>query len=127
MGAAWAQVAEYAGAALLLAGALVTLAAGIGLVRLPDLFTRMHAASKPQLLGLLLLCAGTALSLHTWQAASACALVVAIQVIGAPLGSHMIGRTAYRTGLSARSELVVDELERDQADQVPHRSGHHSP
>src|SRR5690606_39268734 len=48
-------VLDAAAAVCLVLGALMSLAAAIGLVRFPDLLTRMHAGTKPQVFGLLLL------------------------------------------------------------------------
>ena len=47
----WTQVADLAAAVCILLGAVLALIAAIGVVRLPDLLTRMHAATKPQVLG----------------------------------------------------------------------------
>ena len=52
------------GSVMILIGAGFTLTAAIGLVRLPDVLNRMHAASKPQTLGFLLLCGGLAVVLR---------------------------------------------------------------
>ena len=56
-------VLEVVSAVLLVLGALLALTAAIGLLRFPDTLARMHAATKPQTLGLLLVLAGTALLL----------------------------------------------------------------
>ena len=50
----WEQIADVLGLAALAAGSLLCLSAAIGINRLPDFFSRMHAATKPQVLGLLL-------------------------------------------------------------------------
>ena len=104
------QVADLVGALLMLAGAIFTLIASAGLFRFHDLLSRMHAASKPQLLGLFLLMAGVTLSLRTWAAFFASVLVIAIQMIAAPVASHIVGRTAYRTGVYDDEHLAVDQL-----------------
>ncbi len=56
---------DWLGAVCLVAGALLSLAAGIGVLRFPDALDRMHAATKPQVLGVLLLLLGLALRLRT--------------------------------------------------------------
>ena len=53
-------VADVLAGACLISGALLSLAAGVGLLRFPDLLSRMHAATKPQVLGLFLLLAAGA-------------------------------------------------------------------
>ncbi len=101
--------------ALLLAGAALTLAAGIGLLRFPDVLTRMHAASKPQVLGLLLILAGVGIRLYGTVDVWMLLLVGAFQVVTTPVAAHLVGRAAYRTRHIRRGAhlLLVDELQRD--------------
>ena len=61
----WTQVADAAGLAALLAGALLCLAGAIGLLRFRDLLSRMHASTKPQVLGVLLVELGLGLRLRS--------------------------------------------------------------
>ena len=93
-----------------LAGSAFTLIAGIGLVRFRDTFSRIHAAAKPQMLGLMLMCAGLVLITRSWRWFAICTLVLAIQMVAAPVASHLLGRAAYRTGLADEGPLVIDEL-----------------
>lgn len=103
--------------ACLLTGALLSLAAGLGLQRFPDLLSRMHAATKPQVLGLLLILTGTALRLGTVVDITTLVLVGAFQLTTAPVAAHMVGRAAYRAGQFRRDLLVTDELAARQADE----------
>ena len=64
-------VADWLGAVCLVAGALLSLAAGIGVLRFPDALSRMHAATKPQVLGVLLMLLGIALRLRHRRRTSA--------------------------------------------------------
>ncbi|MEN9620329.1 MAG: hypothetical protein RL499_522, partial [Actinomycetota bacterium] len=50
----WASILDIAAASLLVVAALLTLSAAIGLVRFPDPLSRLHAGTKPQILGLVL-------------------------------------------------------------------------
>ena len=97
-------------AALLLTGVALAVVAGVGLVRFPDVFSRMHAATKPATLGVLLVGSGAALRVDEGSDALKILLVVAFQFVTAPVAAHMIGRAAYRTGAGALDQLVVDEL-----------------
>jgi multicomponent Na+:H+ antiporter subunit G len=83
-------------AALLVTGALLNLVAAVGLHRLPDVFCRMHAATKPATLGLLLVLAGTAIALGDLRAATKLGLVAVLQFATNPVGSHMVGRASWR-------------------------------
>lgn len=111
----WGFVADVVGALLLLLGALLCLAAATGLVRFPDVLTRMHAATKPQTLGLLCAVAGLALSLREPRALGALILVAVLQLMTAPVSAHMVGRTAYRTNQLRHDLLTTDDLADDLA------------
>ncbi|MFF0653893.1 monovalent cation/H(+) antiporter subunit G [Micromonospora tulbaghiae] len=105
-----ATLADWLGGFLLLAGAALALVAGIGLVRFPDVLDRMHAATKPQVLGVLLLLAGLALRLRTPSDLGMLVLVAIFQLSTAPVAAQMIGRAAYRSGRVDRTLLDADEL-----------------
>jgi multicomponent Na+:H+ antiporter subunit G len=103
-------VADWVGAGCLVAGALLSLAAGIGVLRFPDALDRMHAATKPQVLGVLLLLLGVALRLRTPADLGMVALVGIFQLATAPVAAQMIARAAYRTGRVDPDLLDADEL-----------------
>jgi multicomponent Na+:H+ antiporter subunit G len=91
-------------------GALLALIAGIGLQRFPDVFARMHAATKPATLGLVLVLSGAALLMPDSGAVVKLLLVAVLQFVTAPVGSHLVGRAAYRAGTELSDLTVVDEL-----------------
>ncbi len=95
---------------LLLLGAFLCLTAGLGLLRFPDVLTRMHAGTKPQVLGVLLIMVGSAIRLQGWSATWMLLLVAAFQLLTAPVSAHMISRVAYRRRHVRRDRLLVDEL-----------------
>lgn len=106
----WDLVADVAAAVCLLGGAFLAFAAGVGVVRFPDLLSRMHAGTKPQVLGLVLVLIGLSLRLRSGSAVWALVLVAAFQMLTAPVAAHMVGRAGYRTGKVRHDLLVVDEL-----------------
>jgi multicomponent Na+:H+ antiporter subunit G len=81
---------------LLLGSALLCVAAGVGLRRFPDLLSRVHAATKPQALGVPL--ALIAVAIQLWRLADVPTLLLAavFQCATAPLAGHLIGRAAGR-------------------------------
>ncbi|GAA3028165.1 monovalent cation/H(+) antiporter subunit G [Microbacterium dextranolyticum] len=95
---------------LVLIGGLLCVTAAIGLLRFHDVPTRLHAATKPQVLGLILICIAIALSLRSWPVVAFFVPVVLIQLASAPLSAHMVGRQAYRNGTIDERSLYVDEL-----------------
>jgi multicomponent Na+:H+ antiporter subunit G len=110
----WIGVADVAAAICMLLGAFLAFAAGIGIVRFPDLLARMHAATKPQVLGLILMLVGVGLRVHLWSVVGMLVLVVVFQLLTAPVAAHMVGRAGFRTGKVVHDDLVVDDLTADQ-------------
>jgi len=105
-------VADAVAGVCLVAGALLSLAAGVGLLRFPDLLSRMHAVTKPQVLGLLLILVGSGLRLRMGAALTTLLLVGVFQLVTAPVAAQIVGRAAYRSGEFQAGLLVVDELAR---------------
>ena len=85
--------------------------AGIGLLRMPDLPTRMHASSKAGTLGAALVLAAVAWHFGDAAIAVRVAVVCVFLLLTAPVASHVIARAAYRTGVPLSPETVIDELE----------------
>ena len=98
---------------LVLIGALLCLTASIGLLRFPDVPARLHAATKPQVLGMMVIAVGVAVALHSWTAFAFLVPVVLIQLATAPISAHMVARQAYRNGSVDRDAIVIDELAED--------------
>ncbi len=85
-------------AILLLFGGILTLAAGVGLVRFPDAPSRLHASTKPQVLGLVLVVIALALSARSWSVLLMLIPVVVFQLITVPMPISLRGpRTAWAT------------------------------
>ncbi|WDM45070.1 monovalent cation/H(+) antiporter subunit G [Microbacterium luteolum] len=99
---------------LILLGALLCLSAAVGLLHFRDVPSRLHAATKPQVLGLVLICGAVALSQRSVGGILIGLVLVApivlMQFATAPLSAHMVGRQAYRNGTTDQRGLVVDEL-----------------
>lgn len=106
----WTAAADVAAAACLVLGACLTLIAAIGILRFPDVLTRMHSATKPQVLGLLVVLLGLALRLRDTRSIGLLLLVALFQLVTSPIASHMVGRASFRAGQVDRERLVVDEL-----------------
>lgn len=96
---------------LVLVGALLCLTATMGLLRWRDVPTRLHAATKPQVLGVLLIVIAVALSVRTWEVVAFGIPIVLIQFATAPLAAHMVGRAAYRNRTTDEENLYIDELQ----------------
>jgi multicomponent Na+:H+ antiporter subunit G len=111
----WTHLADVAAAVFLLLGAFLTFSAGVGVLRFTNLLARMHAVTKPQVLGLILLLIGVALRLRSWTAVTLLGLVVVFQLLTSPVAAHMVGRAGFRTGKVRREDLDVDDLSGDES------------
>lgn len=118
-------------AILLMLGTLLSAVAGFGLLRFPDVLSRMHAATKPQVLGLFLALAGLGFALKTWAVVPVLIVAWVLQLITAPVSAHLVGRATYRSHHLDPAHIAVDDLaqaieEQDrleaesEADQSPH-------
>ncbi|MDO9417312.1 monovalent cation/H(+) antiporter subunit G [Pararhizobium sp.] len=103
-------------ALLLVTGSLFALLAAIGIVRLPDVYTRMHAASKAGTVGsgLLLVAAG----LHAGEAAILFRSLAGglFLVLTAPVAAHLLARAAHTAGYRLSGVSVLDQLPQDNKD-----------
>ena len=100
--------ATVAGLETLAAGGFFCLGGALGLVRFPDVLARMHAATKPQVFGLILVLGGVTLTLRSVHVTLVCLVIVALQILTAPVAGHMVARTAYRIGAWNADGAVVD-------------------
>jgi multicomponent Na+:H+ antiporter subunit G len=95
---------------LVVLGSALVLVACLGLVRLPDLYTRMHASTKPATLGVSLIV--VALAIHSGELGIAvrALLIVLFFLLTAPVAAHRLGQAAYRSGVARWSGTVRDDL-----------------
>ena len=101
---------EILAAILLVGGASVVALAALGIARLPDPFSRMHAAAKAGVAGAGLLLLGAGLAFGTAAAILTAAAAVGFLVLTAPVASHALGRAAYVAGAPLGAASVADAL-----------------
>jgi multicomponent Na+:H+ antiporter subunit G len=104
------SAADVVAVVCLLLGAFLCLTAGLGLLRFPDVLSRMHAGTKPQAVGVLLIMVGAAIRLTGSSVTWMLLLVAVFQLLTAPVSAHMVSRIAYRRRHVRRDLLLVDEL-----------------
>lgn len=100
---------EYVTALLLVSGGAFACIAGLGLVRMPDVYIRMHAATKAGTLGAGLILAAVAVHFADAGVTVRALAAIAFLLITAPVAAHMIGRAAYRTGVPLWEGSIIDE------------------
>lgn len=96
--------------ALMLVGAVFVLLACLGLLRFDDLFSRVHSATKAITFGMALAMVGAALQLTQAVDIVRLLLAVALQLVSAPVSSHIVARAAYHAGTELSPLTSVDEL-----------------
>lgn len=103
---------EVVGAILILIGAVFSLISAIGNVRLPDVYTRSHAASKSSTLGVLCALVGTLLYFLISDGYFSIRLILGIFFVflTAPVAAHVICRAAYRHRVPLAEGTAEDEL-----------------
>jgi multicomponent Na+:H+ antiporter subunit G len=101
---------ELISAILMVIGAFFMLLAGIGIVRMPDLFLRMSATTKAATLGISSLLLAMAVYFGELGITSRAVATIVFVLLTAPVAAHMIGRAAYLGGIPLCKETVVDDL-----------------
>jgi multicomponent Na+:H+ antiporter subunit G len=103
-------MSEIVSGALLMIGTGFLLVAAIGVIRMPDLFTRMQAATKGATLGISCVLLSVAFSVDDFGVAARALLTIAFFVLTAPVAAHMIGRAAYFVRVPLWEGTLADEL-----------------
>jgi multicomponent Na+:H+ antiporter subunit G len=101
---------EIVTAFLMLSGALFCLLGAIGITRMPDLFTRLQAATKTGTLGVGLILVGVAIHFAEMGVSVRAVLVIAFLFLTAPVAAHVIARAAYFVNVPLWEKTQLDEL-----------------
>ena len=104
---------DLVGSFLILVGAAFGALSGIGQIRFSDLMTRMHIATKPGTLGLLLVAIGAMFHINGAGSVTLLFLTIILQFVTAPVSAHLVGRAAHRHGDWERDDVVIDHLAED--------------
>ncbi|MVP01892.1 Na+/H+ antiporter subunit G [Paenibacillus sp. N10] len=97
---------------IILAGALLSVLSAFGLIRLPDVYLRSHAATKSATLGVLLILTGAFLyfSFYLDHISAKLLLGIVFVFITGPVAGHLNARAAYRSGVALWERSVQDDL-----------------
>lgn len=99
-------------ALLILLGSSFMLLAAIGVLRLPDVWMRMHASTKSATFGIGCMALALGAShLHELGVVMRSIIIIGFVFQTAPVAAHMIGRAAYRMGVTPWRGTMRDELE----------------
>lgn len=105
------MILEYLTIFFLVSGAFFMFIAALGVVRFPDLYTRMHAASKSISLGIGCLLMGAILYFGGLLVILKAIAVMLFIFLTMPIASQMISRAAYRRGVKLWDQTQSDEME----------------
>lgn len=100
---------------LLVAGAVFSVIGGIGILRMPDFYTRMHAASITDTAGMTLMLAGLMLQAGLTLVTAKLVFIMVFLVITSPTATHALGRAALHDGV----EPLLDDDRRTRKDVEP--------
>lgn len=93
---------------LIIAGGVFYAAGGLGLLRMPSIYTRAQAGTKATTLGTMLTMVGVGVIHPEWLLKIL--LIIVFIVLTNPVGSSTLIRSAYKSGVKSCIEPAVDEL-----------------
>jgi len=104
------MIRELISALLLIIGTFFMVVAAVGVVRMPDLFTRMSATTKAATLGASFTLLGVAVHFDSLPVTAESLAIIIFLLLTAPVAAHMIGRAAYFDGVPLWQGTLYDEL-----------------
>ncbi len=102
---------QYVAAALMLTGAVFSLLAAVGVLRLPDLYTRMHAASKAGVVGAGLVLLAVAIESGDGSVVIRAVLGILFLLLSTPVGAHLLAKAAFRAGFRPIVTNSINDME----------------
>jgi len=96
--------------AFILAGSVFMLLAGIGVLRMPDLYMRLSTVTKGSTMGIFLLLVGVMIEFHTLGVFIKVLAVLVFGLVTSPVAAHMVSRAAYFQGVELWEGTQVDEI-----------------
>lgn len=109
------EFAQALAALVMVLGSLFSLLAAVGLLRLPDLYTRMHAASKAGVVGAGMILLAVAIVSFDGAVALRAMLGIIFLVLTTPVSAHLLARAAYQAGVRLTDRTSIDDLKQNRA------------
>jgi len=100
------------GAVLIGFGALFLFVGALGVLRMPDCYTRIQAGTKASTLGAMLSLGGIGMLHPAWLGKAL--LVIAFVLLTNPVSSHVLARAAHAAGIKPRGGAGLDDLAREE-------------
>lgn len=105
-----AEIQNYISGILIIVGAGFALVATLGVIRLPDIYSRMHAASKAGTVGSGAMLIALAVFAEEPATTLRALAAVAFVMLTAPVSAHLLAKAAYAAGYRLWDRSVVDEM-----------------
>lgn len=109
------EVFQYLAALVIVVGSVFAMLAAVGILRLPDLYTRMHAASKAGVVGAGLILLAVVLGSPDGAVLLRAILGILFLVLTTPVSAHLLARAAYKAGIHPGPETMLNDLESAEA------------
>jgi multicomponent Na+:H+ antiporter subunit G len=108
---------------VIVAGAIICAISAFGIIRLPDVYLRSHAATKSATLGVLLILVGSFLyfMLYLEHVSAKLLLGIVFVFLTSPVAGHLNGRAAYRSGVPLWKGSIQDELKQAESKEKARR------
>jgi len=105
---------HYLGAAAMLLGSVFGLLAAVGVLRLPDLYSRLHAASKAGVVGAGLVLVAVALISAEGPVVLRAVLGIVFLLLSTPISAHLLARAAYKAGESPAVFTTIERIDSEE-------------
>jgi multicomponent Na+:H+ antiporter subunit G len=103
-------------AILIILGAFFAFVAALGVIRFPDFYTRMHAATKAGAFGATLLLLAAAIHFGSMRAIVMSSIIIIFFYLTTPVAAQTLAQAAYRRGVALWSKTGRDQLAEDEAE-----------
>ena len=103
------DVIDIISAILAVLGSFFMFTAALGVLRMPDIYTRLHCSTKSATLGVGLILLAVGLYSHDWTVWIRCIAGIVFFVLTVPVGGHILARAGYRVGVKQCEETLSDE------------------
>lgn len=103
------DVLQIVAALVLVVGCAFSAIAGLGVLRLPDLYTRMHSASKAGVVGAGLILIAVAVVALDYAVVLRCLLGLSFLILTTPVSAHLLARSALRAGVRPTDATSTSE------------------
>lgn len=119
----WLMIGDILSIFFALCGIFFMFVGAVGIVRFPDAYNRLHAASKCSTLGVMGLALAAIFHVGALAVTTKALMTILFALVAAPVGSHMLAKAAHLDGLKPWERQLSDELAQDKERQAGRSPG----